>query len=72
MLRLPTGDRGALVFRNGPEALALCAMEISRELKKHRELRVRMGIHSGPVNEIVNLIDGWCKAGLEIAAPAAK
>src|SRR5438552_12171004 len=43
LLRLPTGDGGALVFRTSPEAPALCALEISRELKKHPELRVRMG-----------------------------
>src|SRR5437879_11978537 len=55
LLRLPTGDGGALVFRNSPEAPVLCAMEISRELKKHPELRVRMGIHSGPVNEVTDL-----------------
>src|SRR5215471_2890319 len=55
LLRLPTGDGGALVFRTGPEAPVLCALEISRELKKHPELRVRMGIHSGPVNEITDL-----------------
>src|SRR6202008_1663846 len=55
LLRLPTGDGGALVFRNSPEAPVLCALEISRELKNHPELRVRMGIHSGPVNEISDL-----------------
>src|SRR5436190_11118711 len=55
LLRLPTGDGGALVFRNSPEAPVLCAIEISKELKKHPELRVRMGIHSGPVNEIADL-----------------
>src|SRR5437667_2286399 len=55
LLRLPTGDGGALVFRNSPEAPVLCALEISKELKKHPELRVRMGIHSGPVNEISDL-----------------
>src|SRR5712675_3140776 len=55
LLRLPTGDGGALVFRNNPEAPVLCAMEISKELKKHPELKVRMGIHSGPVNEISDL-----------------
>src|SRR5437867_1643005 len=55
LLRLPTGDGGALVFRNNPEAPVLCAMEISKELKKHPELKVRMGIHSGPVNEITEL-----------------
>src|SRR6201982_1035947 len=52
LLRLPTGDGGALVFRTGPEAPVLCALEISKELKNHPKLRVRMGIHSGPVNEI--------------------
>src|SRR6201997_1499080 len=55
LLRLPTGDGGALVFRTTPEAPVLCAMEISKELKNHPELRVRMGIHSGPVNEITDL-----------------
>ena len=55
LLRLPTGDGGALVFRNSPEAPALCALEISRELKNHPELKVRMAIHSGPVNAITDL-----------------
>src|SRR5438046_2998887 len=55
LLRLPTGDGGALVFRNHPEAPVLCALEISKELKRHPELEVRMGIHSGPVNEITDL-----------------
>src|SRR5438477_971992 len=55
LLRLPTGDGGALVFRTSPEAPVLCAMEIGKELRKHPELRVRMGIHSGPVNEITDL-----------------
>src|SRR5438552_16979877 len=55
LLRLPTGDGGALVFRRTPEAPVLCALEIARGLKNHPELRVRMGIHSGPVNEITDL-----------------
>src|SRR5438067_12955348 len=55
LLRLPTGDGGALVFRNNPEAPVLCAMEISKELKRHPQLQVRLGIHSGPVNEITEL-----------------
>src|SRR6266849_638713 len=55
LLRLPTGDGGALVFRNSPEAPVLCALEISKALKNHPELRVRMGIHSGPVNEVADL-----------------
>jgi hypothetical protein len=46
LLRLPTGDGAALVFRSSPEAPVLCALEISRALKSHPELPVRMGIHS--------------------------
>src|SRR6478609_4588443 len=55
LLRLPTGDGGALVFRTTPEAPVSCALEIAKELKNHPELCVRMGIHSGPVNEITDL-----------------
>src|ERR671929_1127861 len=46
LLRLPTGDGGALVFRNSPEEPVACALEISAVLKNHPDLRVRMGIHS--------------------------
>src|SRR4029077_12855213 len=55
LLPLPTGDGVALVFRTNPEAPVLCALEISKALKSHPELPVRMGIHSGPVNEITDL-----------------
>src|SRR5262252_6407487 len=55
LLGLPTGDGAALVFRTNPEAPVLCALEISKALKSHPELPVRMGIHSGPVNEITDL-----------------
>jgi tetratricopeptide (TPR) repeat protein len=55
LLRLPTGDGGALVFRTTPEAPVLSAIEIAQALKEHSELHVRMGIHSGPVNEITDL-----------------
>src|SRR6478672_6690840 len=55
LLRLPTGDGGAMVFRTSPEGPVLCAIEIAKVLKNHPELRVRMGIHSGPVNEITDL-----------------
>src|SRR5881398_3482284 len=69
LLRLPTGDLGALVFRTSPEAPVLCAIEISRELKRNPELRVRMGIHSGPVNEIADLNEraNIAGAGINIA-----
>jgi class 3 adenylate cyclase len=65
LLRLPTGDGGALVFRNHLEAPVLCAMEIRKELKRHPELKVRMGIHSGPVNEITDL-NGQANIGAAI------
>jgi adenylate cyclase len=54
LMRLPTGDGGALVFRTNPEGPVKCAVEIARELKKHPELCVRMGIHSGPVKEVTD------------------
>ena len=38
LMRLPTGDGGALVFRTSPEAPVLCALEISKALKEHPEL----------------------------------
>src|SRR6201987_3808014 len=69
LLRLPTGDGGALVFRTTPEAPVLCAIEIGKELKKYPELQVRMGIHSGPVNEIADLNEqaNIAGAGINIA-----
>src|SRR5438105_13597668 len=66
LLRLPTGDGGALVFRTNPEAPVLCSMEIARALKSCPELRVRMGIHSGPVNEVTDLIAQATIAGAGI------
>src|SRR5262249_17487385 len=55
LLRLPTGGGAALVFGTAPEAPVLCALKISKALKSYPEPRVRMGIHSGPVNEITDL-----------------
>ncbi len=69
LMRLPTGDGGALVFRNSLEAPVLCALEISKALKNHPDLRVRMGIHSGPVNEITDINEqaNIAGAGINIA-----
>ena len=69
LLRLPTGDGGALVFRTTPEAPVLCALEIAKALRNHPELQVRMGIHSGPVNEVVDLNEqsNIAGAGINIA-----
>ena len=69
LLRLPTGDGGALVFQTTPEMPVLCALEINRELKNHPEVRVRMGVHSGPVNAVtdVNERTNVAGAGINIA-----
>lgn len=45
----------ALVFRNSPEAPAQCALELSRADKEHPELKLRMGIHSGPINVVTDV-----------------
>jgi TolB-like protein/Tfp pilus assembly protein PilF len=66
LLRLPTGDGGALVFRTSPEAPVLCAIEISKTLKSYPELHVRMGVHSGPVNEVTDLSEQANIAGAGI------
>src|SRR3954466_5642731 len=55
LVRLPTGDGMALVFRHDVEEPARCALEIAEALQKHPELPVRMGIHSGPVSEVTDV-----------------
>jgi class 3 adenylate cyclase len=69
LTRLPTGDGMALVFRNTLEVAVQCALEISKALKARPEIRVRMGIHSGPVSEVadVNERTNIAGAGINIA-----
>jgi len=69
LIRLPTGDGMALVFFNSPEAPVRCAIEISENLKQNPHLKLRMGIHSGPVNEVrdVNGRANVAGAGINIA-----
>src|SRR6201987_893684 len=55
ILKIPTGDGMALVFYKSPEEPAQCAFEISRALKQHPRLQIRMGIHSGPVSGVVDV-----------------
>src|SRR5512132_1673312 len=63
LIRIPTGDGMALAFYTSPEAPAQCAVEISRALKEHPRLQLRMGIHSGPVCGIVDVNEGANLAG---------
>ncbi len=69
LLRLPTGDGVALIFRNSPEAPAECALEIGRALREHPTLRLRMGIHSGPVQQVTDMSEraNIAGAGINIA-----
>src|SRR5712664_1676731 len=55
LLKIATGDGMALVFYTSPEAPAQCAVQISRVLKEHPHLQLRMGIHSGPVSGVVDV-----------------
>lgn len=57
LVRLPTGDGMALVFFSSPDAPVRCAMEIARRLKEFPQLKVRMGIHSGPVDVVRDVND---------------
>jgi TolB-like protein/class 3 adenylate cyclase len=66
LLKIPTGDGMALVFYTSPEAPAQCAMEISRALREHPRLQLRMGIHSGPVSGIVDVNERANLAGAGI------
>src|SRR5438552_3988068 len=69
LLKIPTGDGMALVFYTSPEAPAQCAVEISRALKEHPRLQLRMGIHSGPVGGMVDVNEraNLAGAGLNMA-----
>ena len=69
LIRLPAGDGMALVFYTSPEAPAQCALEISRVLKEHPRLQLRMGVHSGPVSGVVDVNDhaNLAGAGLNMA-----
>ena len=69
LLTIPTGDGMAVVFYTSPEAPAQCAVEISRALKEHPRLQLRMGIHSGPVSGVVDVNEraNLAGAGLNMA-----
>src|SRR2546426_7290888 len=66
ILKIPTGDGMALVFYKSPEEPAQCAFEISRALKERPRLKIRMGIHSGPVSGVVDVNERTNVAGAGI------
>ena len=69
LVRLPTGDGMALIFFRSPEEPAQCALEISQALKSVPAIKVRMGVHSGPVNQVQDVNDrsNIAGAGINVA-----
>src|SRR5206468_4556538 len=69
LISIPSGDGMALVFFQSPEEPVQCAMEIARALKNHPHIRLRMGVHSGPVDQVkdVNERSNVAGAGINIA-----
>src|SRR5213595_188354 len=66
LIRIPSGDGMALVFFQSPEEPVHCAMEIARALKSYPHIRLRMGVHSGPVDHIRDVNDRLNVAGAGI------
>jgi TolB-like protein/class 3 adenylate cyclase len=69
LIRLPTGDGMALAFATTPDAPVRCALQIGKALQSHPELKVRMGVHSGPVSGTTDVNDrsNVAGAGINIA-----
>src|SRR3989449_6525446 len=69
LIKIPTGDGMALVFHKSPEEPVECALEISRALREHPKIQLRMGVHSGPVSGVID-VNGQANlagAGLNMA-----
>lgn len=64
LIRIPAGDGMALVFFQTPEEPVQCAMEIARTVKNHPRIRLRMGVHSGPVDQVKDVNDRMNVAGV--------
>src|SRR5437588_8661295 len=66
LTKIPSGDGMALVFHQSPEEPVECAVEISRAMKEHPEIRLRMGVHSGPVSGVIDVNERTNVAGAGI------
>jgi TolB-like protein/Tfp pilus assembly protein PilF len=63
LIRVPSGDGMALLFFHSPEEPVRCALEISKALQEHPRIQLRMGVHSGPVNQVTDVNDKTNIAG---------
>jgi class 3 adenylate cyclase len=70
LVRLSTGDGIALVFFTTVDVPVRCALEISRKLREHPELKLRMGINSGPVNQVFDVNNQRNITGVGITWPS--
>src|SRR5205807_904328 len=66
LIRIASGDGMALVFFQSPEEPVHCAMEIAKALKNYPHIRLRMGVHSGPVDQVTDVNDQTNVAGVGI------
>src|SRR6266700_5017238 len=66
LIRVSTGDGMALLFFHSPEEPVRCALEISKALQEHPHIQLRMGVHSGPVNQVTDVNDKTNIAGAGI------
>jgi TolB-like protein/Tfp pilus assembly protein PilF len=66
LVRLPTGDGMALAFFTSVDAPVRCALEIAEALKSRPRIKLRMGVDSGPVDQIVDVNDRPNVAGAGI------
>src|SRR5436190_2144430 len=57
LVRLSTGDGIVLAYFTTVDVPVRCALEISRKLREHPELKLRMGINSGPVDQVSDVND---------------
>src|SRR5262245_56753352 len=69
LIRIPVGDGMALVFFQTPEEPVQCAMEVARALKSYPHIGLRMGVHSGPVDQVkdVNVRVNVAGVGINVA-----
>src|SRR5947199_3226408 len=57
LVRLSTGDGIVLAFFTTVDVPVRCALEIGRKLREHPGLKLRMGINSGPVDQVSDVND---------------
>src|SRR5438094_3164596 len=63
LIRVPRGDGMALLFFQSPEEPVRCALEISKALQEYPHIQLRMGVHSGPVNQVTDVNEKTNVAG---------